>query len=76
MGLASNYLAVEGRLTAVGRRIQVYVDAGDIGSVDSATLEDLVATFDERIFPAGGPVRARARRRPGRPFHRPFSRAG
>ena len=54
VGLASNYLAVEGRLTAVGRRVQVYVDAGDIGSVDSSTLEDLVATFDERIFPAAG----------------------
>ena len=47
----ANYLAVEGRLVAVGRRIQVYVDAGDLGSVDSATLRDLVATFDDDIFP-------------------------
>ena len=48
---ASNYRVVEGRLTAVGRRIQVYVDARDLGSVDAKTLKDLVATFDESIFP-------------------------
>ena len=51
VGLASNYLAVEGGLTAVGRRIQVYVDARDAGAVDESTLRDVVATFDENVFP-------------------------
>ena len=49
--LASNYRAVEGRLKAVGRRIQVYVDVRDGDAVDPATLRDLVATFDEHVFP-------------------------
>jgi hypothetical protein len=49
---ASSYLAVEGRLTAVGRRIQVYVDANDLGAVGAETLRDLVATFDESVFPS------------------------
>ena len=49
---ASSYLAVEGRLTAVGRRIQVYVDANDPGLVSSSTLRDLVETFDEAVFPS------------------------
>jgi hypothetical protein len=49
---ASSYLAVEGRLTAVGRRIQVYVDAKDLGAVGAETLRDLVATFDESVFPS------------------------
>ena len=47
----SSYVPVEGRLTAVGRRIQVYVDARDLGAVSEATLRDLVATFDEAIDP-------------------------
>jgi len=49
---ASSYLAVDGRLMAVGRRIQVYVDAGDRGAVAEATLRDLVATFDDSVFPS------------------------
>ncbi len=48
---ASNYLAVPGRLRAVGRRVQVYVDAGDVGAVGPGTLRDIVSTFDDRIFP-------------------------
>jgi hypothetical protein len=48
---AANYRAVEGRLRAVGRRIQVYVDASD-GDVAPETLRDLVSTFDEVVFPS------------------------
>ena len=35
---ASNYLAVEARLAALGERVQVYVDARDQSAVDPATL--------------------------------------
>ncbi len=48
---ASNYLAVEGRLRAVGRRVQVYVDARDAASVGAELIRDVVGTFDERIHP-------------------------
>jgi len=48
---ASNYLAVEGRLRAFGRRVQVYVDARDAGAVGPDVLADLVATFDDQVFP-------------------------
>ncbi len=51
VGLASNYRAVEGRLKAVGQRLQVYVDARDGDAVAPETLRDLVETFDERVFP-------------------------
>jgi len=57
----SNYLAIAGRLRALGRRVQVYVDPSDLAAVDAATLRDLVTTFDDRIFPAAasrfGPAR-------------------
>jgi hypothetical protein len=46
-----NYRAVRGRLRAVGRRIQVYVDPDDLDRVEPAALKDLVATFDEQVFP-------------------------
>ncbi len=49
---ASRYLAVSGQLRAVGRRVQVYVDAKDSKAVDEATLRDIVATFDEKIYPS------------------------
>ncbi len=48
---ASNYLAVRGVLRAVGKRVQVYVASEDVGQVDPELLKDLVATFDDRIFP-------------------------
>lgn len=47
----SNYLAVHGILRAVGKRIQVYVAAEDLGQVSREFLEDVVATFDDRVFP-------------------------
>ena len=48
---ASNYLAVRGVLRAVGKRVQVYVAAEDVGQVEPELLKDLVATFDDRIVP-------------------------
>jgi hypothetical protein len=51
VAIASNYLAVGGILRAVGKRVQVYVAAEDVEEVDPELLQDLVATFDERIFP-------------------------
>ena len=48
---ASNYEAVDGRLRAVGRRIQVYVDARDRDHVSTETLRDVVSTFDDKIYP-------------------------
>ncbi|MCA1685028.1 MAG: hypothetical protein LC745_03405, partial [Planctomycetia bacterium] len=48
---ASNYRAVGGTLRAVGRRVQVYVDDDDAGAVGPGVLSDLVATFDDRVFP-------------------------
>ncbi len=48
---ASNYLAVQGRLRAVGHRVQVYVDAQDISVVGAEVLRDLVTTFDDQVFP-------------------------
>jgi hypothetical protein len=49
---ASSYLPVEGQLTAVGQRVQVYVDERDWGVVAPETLRDLVATFDLSIYPS------------------------
>ncbi len=47
---ASNYLGVEARLAAVGARVQVYVDAKDEASLAPGFVEEVVATFDERVF--------------------------
>ena len=48
---ASSYGVVEGRLRAYGKRVQVYVDSGDVDRVDAATLRDVVATFDNKVYP-------------------------
>ena len=48
---ASSYRAIPSQLRAVGRRVQVYVDAGDAANVDVATLRDLVTTFDGHVWP-------------------------
>ena len=48
---ASNYLAVAGRLRAVGSRVQVYVDPDDRDAVGPELLRDVVETFDGRVFP-------------------------
>ena len=70
---ASNYLAVQGVLRAVGKRVQVYVAAEDLraGGIASCS-SDLVATFDEQILPVAARsfgLAARHRRR--RPVHGP-----
>ena len=49
---SSNYLSVAGVLSAVGKRIQIYVAPEDLGQVDKELLRDLIVTFDDRIFPA------------------------
>lgn len=48
---ASNYLAVRAQLRALGRRVQVYVDARDLGLVGTDLLRDVVTTFDESVHP-------------------------
>jgi hypothetical protein len=48
---ASNYEAVPGKLRAIGRWVQVYVDRSDLDVVDQELLDDLVATFDDRVLP-------------------------
>jgi hypothetical protein len=58
---ASNYLAVTGQLRAVGRRVQVYVDADDRKSVGPELLRDVVRTFDSRVFPVAARTIGQAR---------------
>jgi len=48
---AASYRPVPARLRAVGRRIQVYVDAVEADSVDPATIGQIVSTFDDEVFP-------------------------
>ncbi len=58
---AGNYLAVRGQLRALGRRVQVYVDARDVGRVGADLLRDVVLTFDERVHPTATRHFGRAR---------------
>ncbi len=60
-GCPSNYLAVQGRLRAVGRRVQVYVDARDTAIVGAEVVRDVVGTFDERIHPTAARTMGLAR---------------
>ena len=48
---ASNYLPIDGRLAAVGERVQVYVDPRDASSLDPGLVPEVVAAFDERVYP-------------------------
>jgi hypothetical protein len=48
---ASNYLRIRGHLKAVGKRVQVYVDEADVARVGNDLARDLVATFDDQVFP-------------------------
>ncbi len=48
----SSYRAIPSRLRAIGRRVQIYVDAADGANVNVATLRDLVESFDNRVWPA------------------------
>ncbi len=58
---AQNYLPVQGRLKAVGERVQVYVDARDVETVTSDVVRDVVATFDTRVFPTSARLWGTAR---------------
>ena len=58
---ASNYMAVTGKLRAVGDRVQVYVDAQDVEAVGAEVLRDLVATFDDEVFPTAARTYGQAR---------------
>jgi hypothetical protein len=57
----SNYLAVPARLRAVGQRVQVYVDERAAGALDPGTISDVVATFDDRVFPLAARTIGQAR---------------
>ncbi|WP_165231422.1 hypothetical protein [Aquisphaera insulae] len=48
---ASNYGEVRGVLRAVGKRVQVYVGAEEVATVRPDLLQDIVETFDDRIYP-------------------------
>lgn len=48
---ASNYREVGGRLRAVGRHIQVYVDEPSLARVSDEALRRLVHCFDDEIWP-------------------------
>jgi hypothetical protein len=58
---ASNYVAVQGRLRALGKRVQVYVDAQDLAAVGPEALGEVVDTFDSHIFPTAAANFGRAR---------------
>ena len=50
-GNLNNYQAVRGMLRAFGRWVQVYVAEEDLRDVSGELLEDLVSTFDQRVYP-------------------------
>src|SRR5262249_52392023 len=50
-GSPSNYVTVRGVLKGVGQRVQVYVATEDTDKVARGTAEDVITTFDERIYP-------------------------
>ncbi len=50
-GISSNYTAIRGVLKGVGREVQIYVAPEDIDNVSSGLIQDLIVTFDDRIYP-------------------------
>jgi hypothetical protein len=50
-GISSNYSAIRGVLRGVGHKVQVYVAAEDFEHVSAQFVQDLIVTFDDRIFP-------------------------
>jgi hypothetical protein len=50
-GSPSNYTSIKGLLEGVGREVQVYVAAEDAERVAEDLVQDLIATFDDRILP-------------------------
>lgn len=51
VGSPSNYLAVKGVLKAIGERVQVYVAEEDERLIDPDLTADVVATFDDHVYP-------------------------
>ena len=55
-----NYLGVDARLVAVGKRVQVYADVRDLSEVSETLLHEIVSTFDDHVYPTAtsrfGPV--------------------
>lgn len=51
VGSPSNYLAIKGVLKAVGKRVQVYVAEEDERGVGPDLTADIVATFDNHVYP-------------------------
>jgi len=50
-GSPSNYTAIRGVLKGLGREIQVYVAAEDLEQVSPNLVQDLIVTFDDKIYP-------------------------
>lgn len=48
---ASNYLPVDAKLAAVGERVQVYVDPRDEAALAPGFVAEVIATFDEHVYP-------------------------
>lgn len=51
-GDPNNYIAVHGILKGVGRRVQVYLASEDADRVSQGSIENIIATFDNHIYPA------------------------
>ena len=47
----SNYTGVRGVLRGVGREVQVYVAREDLEKVSKSLIQELIVTFDDRIYP-------------------------
>jgi hypothetical protein len=47
----SNYAAIRGILKGVGRKVQVYSAAEDLEQVSGDLVRDLIATFDDQVYP-------------------------
>lgn len=48
---AKNHVALRASLRAQGERVAIYVDPEDCSRVEASTLDDLVSTFDNSIYP-------------------------
>lgn len=46
-----NYATIRARLRGLGRRVQVYVEEGDVARLGDDVVRDIVSTFDDRVHP-------------------------
>jgi hypothetical protein len=46
-----NYSPIRGELRAVGHRVQIYVDPADVDQVSRDVFKELIACFDDQIYP-------------------------